>query len=165
MENKVKDFIIKEMTIATYMHQICGNFIRLKTEEEGWGVTSFSKYKTIKINNINAKIINKQYYNQRLRMVSNNEQGYEEVLWYGFDIRTIPDFYGKTIFFMPIIDNNVMKNKSKISSEIEEIYIKKEREKMWNLLVHLHARGGKNSSKKSIPLEIGHIIWQYCKDD
>ena len=67
---------------------------------------------------------------------------------------------------IPMIHNDIRINKNKVVYELKKEYIKKEREKMWNILIHLNARGGKgNSTGLSVPIEIGHHIWKYAKNE
>ena len=148
------DFDLNGTTVADYMHIVCGNFVRLKYEEEGWGVTKFSNNKMISKNDPKYEYFSKTYYGQE----------FSNKYWYGYDIETIP-VNGNSIYFMPMIHNNVRINKNKVLHQLKLEYKEKQRQKMWNILIHLHARGGKGKSLgKCIPLDIGHKIWEFTKD-
>ena len=154
------DFDLHGMTEASFMFHVCGNYVRLASKEEGWNVKSFSNEVRINIDHPDCDNISNLHYGQFQKM-SDGKYYY----WYGYNIKTIP-VNGSNKYFLPMIHNDIRINKNKVMHELRLEYKKKENEKMWNILIHLHARGGRsNSTGLSVPIEIGHHIWKYVKNE
>lgn len=86
----------------------------------------------------------------------------------GYSIQTIPDFHGNTRRFLPVHSVEMSEIRENVNQEFVEKYeefLKKfNKKRMWELLISLHANGGRKRPRKSIPLELGHMVYQFLGD-
>ena len=86
----------------------------------------------------------------------------------GYYIPTIYNIYGDSARWMPVISQDISEMQKDVNWEFHNKYTdimrKIRNNRMWNIIITLNSYGGRNNPGQCIPIEIGHMIYEFWRE-